>query len=54
MGKLHPAPVVNAGKHAYYLDMFVFVDRLSELSREYGQDLVKDIIPSCLRGSALT
>ena len=53
-GKTTPGPVVNAGKHAYYLDIFVFVDRLNELARKYGQDLVKDVVPSCLRGSALT
>ena len=53
-GKTTPGPVVNAGKHAYYLDVFVFVDRLNELARKYGQHLVQDVIPSCLRGSALT
>ncbi|KAL2036557.1 hypothetical protein N7G274_010710 [Stereocaulon virgatum] len=53
-GKSTPGPVVNAGKHAYYLDIFVFVDRLNELSRKYGPYAVQDVIPSCLRGSALT
>ena len=53
-GKSTPGPVVNAGKHAYYLDVFVFVDRLNELTRKHGENLVKDVIPSCLRGSALT
>ena len=53
-GKTTPGPVVNAGKHAYYLDIFVFIDRLNELARKYGQNLVQDVIPSCLRGSALT
>ena len=53
-GKTTPSPVVNAGKHAYYLDIFVFIDRLNELARKYGQNLVQDVIPSCLRGSALT
>ena len=53
-GKTTPGPVVNAGKHAYYLDIFVFVDRLNELARKYGPAAVQDAIPSCLRGSALT
>ena len=53
-GKTTPGLVVNAGKHAYYLDIFVFVDRLNELSRKYGQYVVQDVIPSCLQGSALT
>ena len=53
-GKTIPGPVVNAGKHAYYLDVFVFVDRLNELKRKYGPERVQDVIPSCLWGSALT
>ena len=53
-GKTTPGPVINAGKHAYYLDIFVFIDRLDELARKHGQHRVKDVIPSCLRGSALT
>ena len=52
--KSTPGPVVNAGKHAYYLNIFVFVDRLNELARKHGQHLVQDVIPSCLQGSALT
>ena len=52
--KTTPSPIVNAGKHAYYLNIFVFVDRLNELSRKYGQYVVQDVIPSYLRGSALT
>ena len=52
-GKTTPGPVVNAGKHAYYLDVFVFVDRLKELARKHGPDKVIDLIPSCLRGTAL-
>ena len=52
-GKTTPGPVVNAGKHVYYLDVFVFVDRLKELARKHGPAKVIDLIPSCLRGSAL-
>ena len=29
-GNTIPGPVVNAGKHAYIFDVFVFVDRLNE------------------------
>ena len=46
--------MVNADKHTYYLDIFVFVDRLNELSRKFGPNVVQDVILSCLRGSALT
>lgn len=52
-GKTTPGPVVNAGKYAYYLDVFVFVDRLKELARKHGPEKVIDLIPSCLRGTAL-
>ncbi len=52
-GKTTPGPVVNAGKHVYYLDVFVFVDRLKELARKHGPAKVIDLIPSCLRGTAL-
>ena len=52
-GNTTPGPVVNAGKHAYYLDVFVFVDRLKELARKHGAATVINLIPSCLRGSAL-
>ena len=52
-GNTTPGPVVNAGKHVYYLDVFVFVDRLKELARKQGAAKVIDLIPSCLRGSAL-
>ena len=52
-GNTTPGPVVNAGKHVYYLDVFVFVDRLKELARKQGAAKVIDLIPSCLRGTAL-
>ncbi len=37
-GKTTPGPVVNAGKHAYYLDIFLFVDRINEMSRALQND----------------
>ena len=46
-------PVVNAGKHVYYLNVFVFVDCLKEFARKHGPEKVIDVIPSCLRGQAL-
>ena len=51
-GNTTPSPVVNAGKHAYYLDVFVFVDHLNELKRKYGPERMQDFISSCLRGTA--
>ena len=49
-GASHTA-VVNAGKHVYYRDVYVFVDRLKDLAVQ-NKD-VKNVIVSCLRGSAL-
>ena len=46
--------MANADKHAYHLDVFVFIDRLNEFKRKYGPARVQDLIPSWLRGSALT
>ena len=43
-GKSTPGPVVNAGKHAYYLDIFVFADRINELSRALQNDHSYSII----------
>ena len=42
-GKPTPGPVVNAGKQAYFFDVFVFVDRLNELAHKHGQYLVKGV-----------
>ena len=52
-GNTIPRPVVNASKHVYYLNIFIFVDRLKELARKHGAEKVIDLIPSYLRGSAL-
>ena len=48
-----PGPVVNAGKHMYYLDVFVFVNWLKELAWKHSAAAIINLIPSCLRGSAL-
>ena len=43
--------VVNAGKHVYYRDVYLFVNRLKDLANY--RDGVKHIVTVCLRGSAL-
>ena len=47
-------PVVNTGKHVFYRDVYIFVDRLKDLAvtRPNPND-VKRVITACLRGSAL-
>ena len=43
-------PVVNAGKHVFYRDIYIFVDRLKDLAVSHD---VKRVITACLRGLAL-
>ena len=45
-------PVVNAGKHVFYKNIYVFTDRLKDLTVQ-RRDEVKKVITSCFRGSAL-
>ena len=52
-GNTTPGPVVNASKHVYYLDVFMFVNRLKELARKHCPVKVIHLMPSCLQGQAL-
>ena len=45
--------VVNAGRHVFYRDVYAFQDRLKDLVHSKGEDKVKEVLPTCLRGSAL-
>ena len=47
------APVVNAGKHVFYRDVYVFVDRLKDLAVQHDDAAVKNVITACFRGSAI-
>ena len=44
-------PVINTGKHVFYRDVYVFVNRLKDLAAH--RDGVKQVINACFRGSAL-
>ena len=46
-------PVVNAGKHVYYRDIYMFVDRLKDVARQHDGVRVRNVVTECLRGSAL-
>ena len=46
-------PVVNAGKHVFYKDIYVFTNRLKDLAVQRGERDTKAVIASCFRGSAL-
>ena len=47
------APLVNAGKHVYYRDVYAFVDRLKDIASSRGKPAVRQVITACFRGSAL-
>ena len=46
-------PVVNAGKHVFYKDVYIFTNRLQDLAVQRGEADTKAVLSSCLRGSAL-
>ena len=51
--KTDPQAVVNAGRHVFYRDVYAFVDRLKDLVYLKGEDKVRELLPTCLRGTAL-
>lgn len=46
-------PVTNVGKHVFYRDVYCFIDRLKDMTGHRGPDKLRNVIPQCLRGSAL-
>lgn len=46
-------PVVNADKHMFYRDVYVFIDRLKDLASQRNTITIRLIITACLRGSVL-
>lgn len=46
-------PVVNAGKHVFYKDVYIFTNRLKDLAVQRGEEDTKAVVSSCFRGSAL-
>jgi len=47
------AIVVNAKKHIFYCDVYVFVNRLKNLVILYDNEAIKNVIVACLRSFAL-
>ncbi len=47
------SPVVNVGRHVFYRDVYAFIDRLKDLVSLKGEDKTREVLPTCLRGSAL-
>ena len=46
-------PVVNAGKHVFYKDVYFFTNRLKDLAVQRGEADTRAVVSSCLRGTAL-
>ena len=44
--------VVNVGKYVFYKDIFAFVDRLEDLAAARGENEIREVLPTCLRGAA--
>ena len=45
--------VVNSGRHIFYRDVFVFVNRLKDVAAQRTNAVVAGLVQSCLRGEAL-
>ena len=46
-----PEPIVDIGKHVMYRDVYIFMDRLEDVTIQYPA--VVNVIPTCFRGSAI-
>jgi hypothetical protein len=44
---------VYLGNHPYIRDVYVFIDRIKDVARQKGEQMVRDNIQTCLRGTAL-
>ena len=47
-------PVVSVGRYSFYKDIYAFVDRIKDLVELKGEDKVREVLPTCFRGEALT
>ena len=45
--------VVNAKKYIYYIEIFVFVDKLKNLIKQHNEVFVNNVVIFCFRDSAL-
>ena len=46
------APVVNAGKHVFYKDVYIFTNHLKDSVVQRGEEDTKAVLTACFRGSA--
>ena len=52
-GDLSEGAVATVGRHVFYRDVYVFIDRLKDMAPLRGEDRLRIVIPQCLRGSAI-
>jgi hypothetical protein len=45
--------IVTIGKDSFYRNTSVFLDHLDDVVKLYGGDVVRNNIPTCLRGAVL-
>ncbi|KAG6997636.1 hypothetical protein G7Y79_00039g075980 [Physcia stellaris] len=45
--------IVHSGKHVFYKDVYVFVERLQDMAKQYDEKTIEDLVTGCLRGDAL-
>ena len=45
--------VINAERHVFYIDVYIFVDRLKKLTTRRDNDKMQKIITVCLKNTAL-
>ena len=45
--------VINVGKHVFYKDIYIFTDRLKDLTVQRRESDVKLVITICFRNSVL-
>ena len=46
-------PIVTAGRHSFYRNVYTFTDHLRSLEKTASGDRVRDLISTCLKGEAL-
>ena len=45
--------IVHSGKHVFYKDVYVFVERLQDMAKQYDEKTIENLVSECLRGDAL-
>ena len=43
-------PIVIVGRHLFYRDVYIFVDRLKDLAKLRPPKKLRTILPKCFRG----